>query len=94
MDFALTVDQALSGCPGDHTASDAIDSKPRIKSTAAPILFLIAFLLFRASGAAYGSSQATGRIRATAASYTKATAIPDPSCICGPTPQFMAMLDP
>ena len=45
------------------------------------LIFLIFyFLLFKAAPAAYGNSQARGRIRATA--YATATAIPDPSYVC------------
>ena len=40
------------------------------------------FFLFRATGAAYGSSQARGQIRGAAATYTTATAMLDPSHIC------------
>ena len=40
--------------------------------------------LFRATPAAYGGSQARGRIGAVAAAYTTATAMPDPSHICNP----------
>lgn len=46
------------------------------------ISFLLLFSLFRAAPAAYGSSQAKGRIRSAAASYATATAMPDPSYIC------------
>ena len=50
---------------------------------------------FRAALAAYGGSQARDLIRAVAACYTRATAMPDPSCICElPTSQLTAMLDP
>ena len=41
-----------------------------------PFIFYFYFLLFRATPTAHGSSQATGRIRATAAG------------LCWPTPQF------
>jgi len=39
-------------------------------------------LLFRATHAAYGGSQARGLMGATAATYTTATATRDPSCVC------------
>ena len=44
-------------------------------------LFVCLFVLFRAAPAAYGSSQARGRIRAAAA-YATATATQDPSQVC------------
>ena len=40
------------------------------------------FFVFRAAPAAYGGSPARGRIGATVATYTTATAMPDPSHIC------------
>ena len=40
------------------------------------------FFLFMATPVAYGSSQARGRIGATAEAYTTATATPDLSIIC------------
>ena len=62
------------------------------------ILFIFFFffcLFFRVAGAAYGSSQARGRIGATLPVYTTATAMQDLSCICDlPTPQLMATPDP
>ena len=45
-------------------------------------IFIFLSLLFRAAPAACGRSQARGGIRAVAASYTTATAMPDPSCVC------------
>ena len=58
------------------------------------ILFYFIFLLFRATPMAYVSSQARGRIRATAAglhhSHRKARSEPR----LQPTPQLTAMLDP
>ena len=53
------------------------------------VLFLVfvIILLFRSAPTVYGSSQARGRIRATAAgllAYTTATATTDPSHICNP----------
>ena len=46
-------------------------------------LSIIFFLsLFRAAPVAYGGSQASGLIGAVAASYARATAMPDPSCVC------------
>ena len=57
-------------------------------------LIFFFFLLFRAAPTAYGSSQARGRIRATAAglchSHNNAGSKP---CLW-PTPQLTAMLDP
>ena len=44
--------------------------------------FSFFFFFFRATPAAYGRSQARGRIGAVAASYATATARPDPSLIC------------
>ena len=43
-----------------------------------PHFIYIFFFLFRAIGVAYGGSEASGRIGATAAGYATATAIPDP----------------
>ena len=43
---------------------------------------MIFFCVFRAASAAYGGSQARGQIRAIAAGYTTAPAMPDLSCIC------------
>ena len=45
-------------------------------------LFFFFFGLFRPAPVAYGGSQARGLIRATAVGYARATATPDPSCIC------------
>ena len=45
-------------------------------------IFFPAF--FRTASVAYGSSLLRGQIRATAAAYTTATAMPDVSCICHP----------
>ena len=52
------------------------------------------FLLFRATGIVYESSQAKGQIRATAAglNHSHSHAISKP-CL-GPIPQLMAMPDP
>ena len=52
------------------------------------------FLLFRAAPVAYGSSQARGRIGATAAGlhHSHSNAGSEPRLL--PTPQFMTMLDP
>ena len=52
------------------------------------------FLLFRAAHAAYGSSQARGRIGAIAADlhYSHSNAGSEPRL--QPTPQLMAKLDP
>ena len=47
------------------------------------LFYFILFIYFcRAAPVAYGSSQARGQIRAVAAGYTTATAMPDLSCIC------------
>ena len=40
--------------------------------------FVVFFLLFRATPVAYGSSQAKGQIGASSATYTTATAMPEP----------------
>ena len=48
----------------------------------APFIFIYFFCLFRALPLAYGSSQARGQITGAAAGLPKATATPDPSCIC------------
>ena len=44
--------------------------------------FILFYLLFRATPAAYGGSQARGQIRAAATAYTTATGMLDPSCVC------------
>ena len=49
------------------------------------LFFFSTFLLFRATPAAHGGSQARGVIRATELqlpAYTTATAVPDPSRVC------------
>ena len=46
----------------------------------AAILYIC--MRFRAAPVAYGSSQARGQIRAVAAAYATATAMPDPGCVC------------
>ena len=47
------------------------------------LLFYFIFLSFsRASFTAYGGSQARGLIEAEATGLPRATATPDPSCIC------------
>ena len=53
------------------------------------VWLFICFFLLMATPAAYGSSQARGRIRATAAGLWHSH-----SHSCWPTPQFMAMPDP
>ena len=50
------------------------------------------FFLFRAAPAAYGSSQARGRIRATAANHSHS--ITGSKLHLQPAPQLIAMLDP
>ena len=52
------------------------------------------FLLFRAAPAACASSQARGRIRATAASLHRCHGNARSELCMRPTPQLMAMLDP
>ena len=45
------------------------------------LFYVLIFLLFRATGVAYGSSQARGRMAATAAGLYHNQATPDPSCV-------------
>ena len=57
-------------------------------------LTIFFFFLFRATPAAYGSSQARGQIRATAEVYATAKATSDPSHIWDPFLKLVATLDP
>ena len=59
-----------------------------------PFCFFLSFLLFRAAGAAHGSSQARGGIGAAAAGlhHSRSNAGSEPRL--QPTPQLMAMPDP
>jgi len=52
------------------------------------------FFFFRAAPAAYGGSQARGRIRATAAGLSQSHSNARSKLHLKPTPQLMAMLDP
>ena len=56
--------------------------------------FFLAFLLFRAAPAAYGGSQACGRIRAAAAGLRHSHSNIRSELRLQPTPQLMAMPDP
>ena len=57
-----------------------------LKSYVRSLDFFITFFFFlpffRAAAKAYGGSQARGPIGAAARAYTRATAMPDPSCVC------------
>ena len=56
--------------------------------------FLLLFFLFPAAPSAYGGSQSTGRIEATAASLHHSHSITRSKRCLRPTPQLMATLDP
>ena len=57
-------------------------------------IFIFIFLLFRAALAAYGSSQARGAIRATAAGLRQSHSNEGSKPHLRPTPQLMAVPDP
>ena len=63
-------------CGLGSVADGTFKDSPQIS----PITYILFFLM--AAPAAHGSSQAMGWIEAAAATYTTATAIPDPSGIC------------
>ena len=72
------------------------NSQPRYKLYLADKAFFflfLSFVLFRATPAAYGGSQAKGRIRDTAASHSHSHSHARSELCLQPTPQLTATLD-